>query len=459
MRLAITGKTRSGKSTALHQILSHALRSDWESVIILDGKGSELKHYAGIDGVTYHGPKELGQWAEVMSDHVDRMATRYNALAARGLRQASPGDPRHLIVIDEIQKATRNKEYGKSIKESLTLISEQSAALDDVLILSTQREVNAIPPSTRTNFNAWLRMLGQGYFYLLPDGDNRTSGRTTYITPEEALSAIEEGEEPLPLEVDLLPSILGAQPVEPGRAPVTIYLGEPGSGKTWHLEQHPQRRKRTISIDLMQPHKQALTELIEAAGAVVPPRCGIPDMVEIAALALQAEDTLLLLDNLQAATAKMVPTVERLIQAAGEVAISANIPHTPAQHRKVDPFISRGTLVEIQPLTRDQAVDLAREHLPDQVEDTVATERRIWDLSKGHASTVVNLATQTQRGSLEEVRNYQAPQQNEVTNVGPVVLIALLFLLLLWRADGYTMTAALMMALLVVRRLAMRAIG
>ena len=458
MRLAIIGKTRSGKSTALHQILSHGLRAEWASVIILDGKGSELQHYASVNGITYLGPDQIETWAAIIERHASQMTIRYKDLAARGLRQADPADPRHLIVIDEVQKATRHPDFGKSIKENMTLISEQSAALNDVLVLSTQREVNAIPPSTRTNFNVWLRMLGQGYFYVQPDGDNRTSGRTTYITPEEALELIDSDSQPLPLDVDFLPRILGAQPVVPSRAPVTFYLGESGSGKTWHLAQHTRRCKRTISIDLAQPHKQALTELIEAAGAVVPPRCSIPDMVEIAALALQAEETLLILDNLHAATVKMIPTVERLIQAAGEVAISANRPHTPAEHRKIDPFISRGASIEIQPLKRTEAIALARTHLPDHVEDTIATERRIWDLSKGHAATVVNLATQTQRGSLEEIRTYQAPQQNQVINIGPVVLLALLFLLLLWRADGYTMTAALMLALLIVRRLALRGI-
>jgi energy-coupling factor transporter ATP-binding protein EcfA2 len=42
MRLLVTGKTRSGKSTALHRILSHALRPPWTGVLLLDGKSSEL---------------------------------------------------------------------------------------------------------------------------------------------------------------------------------------------------------------------------------------------------------------------------------------------------------------------------------------------------------------------------------------------------------------------------------
>ena len=41
MRLLVTGKTRSGKSTALHRLLSCALRQPWAGVLILDGKGED----------------------------------------------------------------------------------------------------------------------------------------------------------------------------------------------------------------------------------------------------------------------------------------------------------------------------------------------------------------------------------------------------------------------------------
>jgi hypothetical protein len=80
MRLLVTGKTRSGKSTALHRILSHTLRLPWAGVLLLDGKGSELSAYAkasctGFAGAnvsagkacantTYLGPDQVGQWAE-----------------------------------------------------------------------------------------------------------------------------------------------------------------------------------------------------------------------------------------------------------------------------------------------------------------------------------------------------------------------------------------------------------
>jgi adenylylsulfate kinase-like enzyme len=39
MRLLITGKARSGKSTTLHQLLSDLLRRPWIKALLLDGKG------------------------------------------------------------------------------------------------------------------------------------------------------------------------------------------------------------------------------------------------------------------------------------------------------------------------------------------------------------------------------------------------------------------------------------
>ena len=89
---------------------------------------------------------------------------------------------------------------------------------------------------------------------------------------------------------------------------------------------------RRLYLDLAQPHRQAIVSLIEAAGAMVPQRTPIPQLVEIAALAIQTDSTLLLLDNLDQASDGLIPTVERLIEAADEVALAARTPHKPAAH-------------------------------------------------------------------------------------------------------------------------------
>jgi hypothetical protein len=455
MRVAIVGKTRSGKSTALHRLLSHALRHGWAGILLLDGKGCELHHYAPLPGVTYYGMDQIAQWAAALDAHVIHMATRYRDLVNRGLREAAAGDPRWLIVADEVQQGTRDDDHGKTIRKALMTISEQGAALGDMFLVATQREVNAVPPSARYNINVWLRMLGQGYFHLQVDGQPTLSGRTGDITPVAALAIIQQGTPPLPLTTAHLAEMLGCIAVQTTRAPATLYLGAPGSGKTWQLHHHtPQHTlARRIYVDLAQPHRQAVVSLIEAAGAVAPQRTPIPQLVEIAALALQAQSTLLLLDNLHQASEGLIPTVERLIEAAAEVALAATPPQKAAEQRKLQPLVSRVKSCELKPLSRAEALGLVRQHLPATLADPQATERRILELGQGHPATLVDLARRTQRGTLDEVRDYQSAQ-NQPINLGWLLVFPLFILLLMWRADGYFLAACGMVAFFILRRLA-----
>jgi hypothetical protein len=205
-------------------------------------------------------------------------------------------------------------------------------------------------------------------------------------------------------------------------------------------------------VELAQPHRQAITQVIESAGAVAPQRTPILQLVEIAALALQAEPTLLLLDNLDQASDGMIPTVERLIEAAAEVALAATTPQKPAAQRKLQPLVSRVKLCEIKPLGRAEALALVRQHLPADVADPKATERRILELGQGHPATLVDLARRTQRGTLDEVRDYQSTQ-NPPINLGWLLIFPLFIGLLMWRADGYFLAACGMVAFFILRRL------
>lgn len=65
---------------------------------------------------------------------------------------------------------------------------------------------------------------------------------------------------------------MGYIAVQTTRALATLYLDAPGSGKSWHLTNHPTQRAvaRRIQVDLAQPHRQVLARLIETAGAVAP---------------------------------------------------------------------------------------------------------------------------------------------------------------------------------------------
>jgi hypothetical protein len=88
MRLLVTGKTRSGKSTALHRILSHALRLSWAGVLFLDSKGSELCAYSNASDVTYVGPDRVDAWA-------DKLEVLANALPARYADSHTYADAHH----------------------------------------------------------------------------------------------------------------------------------------------------------------------------------------------------------------------------------------------------------------------------------------------------------------------------------------------------------------------------
>ncbi|MCA9934920.1 MAG: hypothetical protein KC415_13395, partial [Anaerolineales bacterium] len=90
MRLLVTGKTRSGKSSFLHLFLAHALRCRWRQVILLDGKGVELTPYRGqtvvsalngqVAAVHYAGPNALDKWELLLGDVSTGLAHRFATL-------------------------------------------------------------------------------------------------------------------------------------------------------------------------------------------------------------------------------------------------------------------------------------------------------------------------------------------------------------------------------------------
>ena len=65
---------------------------------------------------------------------------------------------------------------------------------------------------------------------------------------------------------------------------------------------------------------------------------------------------------------------------------------------------------------------------------------------------MVDLARRTQRGTLDEVREYESTQ-NQPINLSWLVVLPLFILLLMWRADGYMLAACGMVAFFILRRL------
>jgi|GEM_PF-5363005 len=358
MRLIVTGKSRSGKTTAIDRLRRTALQVSWAHVLIADGKHARLARAAGGSRLCIRTHVDPADVAQALTETAARLATRYAALSAQGLTAAPDDAPRELLIIDEIQVYTRHAKVGKAVREAIITIFEKSAALDDLVIVASQRSTGAIPPSARINANAELHLLGAGYFQLTADGHPSRQGCVTPAAPlaDAATLTPAELDQALRVAVTKLPTTL-----------ITRYEGPEGSGRTYALERHKPERTdlRRVFLDVrVHTHRALLVECLTCCGASPPEGATIADLVEVAALALQSQPTLLLLDNVDAASAKCRDTLHRLLDAAEEAAISA-LPPPPKDAR--DPIAGlrrRAALVELQPLSQKRAAALVKRHAP-----------------------------------------------------------------------------------------------
>ena len=382
MRLIVTGKSRSGKSTALHRLTRTALTTTWANVLIADGKSVELLRYAN-DRLHVYGEDEVEAFAAALTAAADRLTARYTALRGRGLTAALPGDPRELIIVDEIQEFTRHARVGKDVKNALTRIFEKSGALGDLVIIATQRATNAIPPSTRHNASAQLRMLGVGYFQLVADGFPTRQGRVEQRAPLTGADKLNPAD---------LMDVLSAQAVARVATPITRYEGETGSGRTYALYHHladPAYRRVFLDIKA-HTHRSLLINCLQTCGATPPDGAPIAELAEAAALSLKSHPTLLLLDNCEHTSTKELASLHLLLDAATVAAISMT-PAATTDHTK-DPLASlrrRATLVTIQPLDQQRAATLL-EHAAPAIDP--ASKTTILRQSHGHPQTIVAYA-------------------------------------------------------------------
>lgn len=455
LRLILTGYSGSGKTTVLHNLLSHALRhrrERWSEILILDGKQSTLAWYAGLEGVTYYGPWQVGAWARRLKQLSAVMGERFE-------RQQQGADPgRWLIVVDEVQRGTRAKKLGKSIRDSLDLLAEQSDALGDVLIVASQRELNAIPVSVRENKHGQLIMLTRGYYYLKLDKGPAWSGRSPMITPAEVLSRIESASETGRFNLEMLPRTLASpEKITKYHPKVVLYLGMPGLGKTHKLINLPAREQRKLYVNLAQSTREALVEIIEKADVILPATASLRtgELVELAALAIRAEPTLLLLDNVDQADIEMIVALERLIQAATEVALTANRPRNPAQREKMEILYPRCETVSLRRLDNKTARQLLWSVLDRaKLERPKAIERKVLLEANGNPAHVVSLAQRVREGSQKEL-SYLYLQQMNRANVQWVFLLVVVGVLIALRryvADSFLVLVAISMAYIVLRR-------
>lgn len=435
-RIGLTGATRSGKSTAIHNFLYHTLRFKWEKIVLLDGKGSELCFYEGLPGVVYWGPEDTEEWANELAMITGGYSARFAELAAEKLREAPYGRPRYLVIVDEVQRGVRDESVGpikKAITLALQIMSEQSGALGDCMLLSSQRGEGNIPKAVRHNFNADLQMLGRGYFVFNGEGLPSIRGRTKPLSPQDVITSLKDPD-PVLLALERFAEVLGAEPVEPGKAKATLYVGEPGSGLTYQLENHPRRKwRRVIYVDFSIGHKAALEQLIEKCHAIVPTGAKTHELDTLAMQALRSEATLLLIDNVSRATPKAKRSIEKLIPWSGEAALSANPPRSQKEMESMTAFFERCYVEEIRPLTAAQSETLANEWLSQTVANRQAMIKQIVEQANGNPRRLERLCDRVQRGGLKELRGIRdTPRQKQYVNLSiflviPVFLIAYRF--------------------------------
>lgn len=358
MRLLITGTSQSGKSTALHRLTRVAMQSPWATTLIADGKSVELTRYASAD-LRVYGEADIEALSTALTATADRLTARYQALAARNLRAALPTDPRELLIIDEVQEFTRHPKHGKHVRNALIRIFEKSAALGDLIILTTQRATGAVPPSVRCNATVQLRMLGNGYYQLVAANHPTRQGRVDPLAPLPAIDT---------LTAERLPLALSSQALPHPPTLITRYEGPPGSGRSYALEQHradPALRRVALDVKL-HTHRSLLTSCLQACGATPPEHAPISELTEAAALALQAQPTLLLLDNVDLASAKTLASIHTLLDAASAAAISLLPAALTSEHSRAQlaPLRRRASLVELQPLDQAHAARLIRQTAP-----------------------------------------------------------------------------------------------
>ncbi len=453
LRLILTGYSGSGKTTMLHHFVRHALHDcekRWSELLILDGKQSSLSWYANLPGVTYYGPWQVDQWAH-------RLKQLSGVLSERFKRQQEGADPgRWLIIVDEVQTGTRAKKIGQTIRNSLDRIAEQSDALGDVMIVAAQRELNAIPVSVRENKHGQLIMLSKGYYYFKLDTGPAWSGRVPAITPAEALAQAPSIHQ---LNLDVLSHTLTAEPLPLRRfhPRVTLYLGTPGLGKTYTLQESEAKSRRKIYVNLAQNNREALIELIEKANVILPNTATLRtgELVELAALALQAEPTLLLLDDVDQANLEMIVALDRLIQSAAEVKLAANRPQTPAQREKMEMLYPRCEVIGLGRLDNAAARQLLWTVLDhSQVKQPKAVEAKILLEAGGSPAHIVSLARRVGDGPQPELSHLYLHQMNRTSLQWLLILVGVGALIALrhYVHDSFLLLIMLSMTYFVLRR-------
>jgi hypothetical protein len=280
------------------------------------------------------------------------------------------------------------------------------------------------------------------------------TGRAGFITPEVAILRAELPPD-LPFIRPALPQLLATLPLIEARPPVTLYLGGPGLGKTYALQRQANRPgRRRLYLDLSQPGRDALLEIIEKAGVMIPDTLRTAELVTLAALALQSQPTLLLVDNVEQAEARLISTLGSLIGACDRVVLAANKPQTPAQREKLEMLYPRCEVIHLRRLTADEGRALLWSVLDRQrIAEPGRVERKILLEAGGNPAHIVSLAQRVRFGDRAELARLYLHQMFRV-NLRWVLLLGLVGLLIASRRyiDSFFLMAVVTVIYIVVRR-------
>ncbi|MEM6431708.1 MAG: FtsK/SpoIIIE domain-containing protein, partial [Deinococcota bacterium] len=199
--LLVAGQTGSGKSTAMHVILSTLITHCSPSqlgLVLCDPKSVELKPYEGIPHLLNTIITEPKQLIETLEALVDEMQNRYRQLADLRVRditaynkKADQPLPRIVCVVDELADAMIAAK--KKLEPLLQRLLAQARAAGIHLILATQRVTPEVLTSAlKINAPARLALTCDNFHsskaILDADGAQRLLGEgdAIYKTPDGA---------------------------------------------------------------------------------------------------------------------------------------------------------------------------------------------------------------------------------------------------------------------------------
>jgi len=439
MLLIVTGKTQSGKSTAVERLVRTALQSTWSRVLIVNGKTGQLMQGIGGSKLRVTPVAPAAVIAEALTEAADRITARCAALT-----KATPtATERELLVIDEVQEYTRHPAVGTAVRSAITRIFERAATLGDLVLLATQRSTGAIPPTARVNATVELRLLGAGHFQLVATGLPTRQGRVEPTAP--LASAVS-------LRSETLHDVLCGRELPRVPTLVVRYEGPPGSGRTYALGQHQGSTPglRRIELDVKAySHKGLILACLEQCGTIPPEghRVGITELVSATAVALGSQPTLLLLDNCDLASARSVDTLQRLIDSAHEAAIAFAPPPRNLDRDHVAQIRRRAALVELHPLDRSKAESLVR-HVAPAID--AASAQAVVQRADGNPQALVAFA--------ERVAAHGAEERHRLEGARPpsrwlnllLMFAVLVAVILIQRSVAHDLAGAVLSAIVIV---------